>query len=158
MFRRIGRPAVHGPLLTAEEFGRRVGIGRVQTVRHPCAAGMVVGASKDRHEWRIDWPAFYAWLAGPSVPEGEIIGSRELARLPDLVGDDARPEVAAAVNQMLSPERGRADMADPRPPWPLTATRDNRRGQRARAQAVSDRRRPLESIAVRCSPPARAGM
>ena len=67
-------------LLTAEEFGGRVQIGRVQTVRTLCAEGRVPGARKIGPGWRIHWPTFYEALAGPGVPEGEIVTSGQLAR------------------------------------------------------------------------------
>jgi hypothetical protein len=83
--RRPGAPA-SADTLTAEEFGRRVQIGRVQTARGLCAAGLVPGARKvgrpdgRGQEWEIHWPTFYEALAGPGVAEGEIVTSRQLAR------------------------------------------------------------------------------
>ena len=61
------------------EFGELVGIGRVHTVRNLCRLGLVPGGAKVGHDWRIHFPTFYAALAGPGVPVGRIIGSRELA-------------------------------------------------------------------------------
>jgi hypothetical protein len=76
-----GTPSGRGAdTLTAEEFGKRVHISRVETVRRLCAAGLVPGASKIGREWRIHWPTFYAALAGPGVPVGEVVTSAELAR------------------------------------------------------------------------------
>jgi|SRR5579859_7979791 len=76
-----GSPSGRGAdFLTAEEFGSRVHIGRVHTVRSLCAGGLVPGASKIGREWRIHWPTFYAALAGPGVPDGEVVTSAELAR------------------------------------------------------------------------------
>jgi hypothetical protein len=66
--------------LTAEEFGARVGMRRVRTVTDLCAAGLVPGASKIGHEWRVHWPTFYAAVAGPGVPDGDVVNSAELAR------------------------------------------------------------------------------
>ena len=67
-------------VLTAEEFAARVQIRRVHTVTDLCAAGVVPGASKIGHEWRVHWPTFYAAVAGPGVPDGEVVTSRQLAR------------------------------------------------------------------------------
>ena len=76
-----GSPSDPGTvLLTAEEFGGRVQIDRVQTVRTLCAEGLVPGARKIGPGWRIHWPTFYQALAGPGVPEGEIVTSGQLAR------------------------------------------------------------------------------
>jgi hypothetical protein len=76
-----GSPRGRGAdILTAEEFGGLVHIGRVRTVTDLCAAGQVPGATKIGHEWRIHWPAFYAAVAGPGIPEGEVVTSGELAR------------------------------------------------------------------------------
>jgi hypothetical protein len=66
--------------VTAEEFGRRVQFGRVQTVRTLCAEGRIPGAKKAGSSWEIHWPTFYEALAGPGVPEGEIVTSGQLAR------------------------------------------------------------------------------
>jgi hypothetical protein len=82
-----GSPSARGvDNVSAEEWGRRVQIGRVQTARGLCAAGLVPGAQKvDRpdgrgQEWEIHWPTFYEALAGPGVAEGEIVTSHQLAR------------------------------------------------------------------------------
>ena len=90
-----GSPSARGvDFVTAEEFGRRVQIDRVQTVRTLCAQGLVPGARKvarpDRRgqEWEIHWPTFYEALAGAGVAEGEIVTSGQLARylgVPDRV-------------------------------------------------------------------------
>ena len=75
-----GSPSGPGAdILTSEEFARRVHIRRVQTVQELCAAGQVPGATKIGHEWRIHWPTFYAAVAGPGVPLGELLTSRQLA-------------------------------------------------------------------------------
>jgi hypothetical protein len=68
-----------GGALTAEEFAARVHIRRVHTVTDLCAAGKVPGATKIGHEWRVHWPTFYAAVAGPGVPDGEVVTSRQLA-------------------------------------------------------------------------------
>ena len=70
----------HADILTAEEFAVRVHIRRVHTVTDLCADGVVPGASKIGHEWRIHWPTFYAAVAGPGVPDGEVVTSRQLAQ------------------------------------------------------------------------------
>ena len=76
-----GSPSGGGAdVLTAEEFAVRVQIRRVHTVTDLCAAGVVPGASKIGHEWRVHWPTFYAAVAGPGVPDGEVVTSRQLAR------------------------------------------------------------------------------
>jgi len=67
-------------ILTAEEFAARVQIRRVHTVTDLCADGVVPGAGKIGREWRIHWPTFYAAVAGPGVPDGEVVTSRQLAR------------------------------------------------------------------------------
>ena len=76
-----GSPSGGGAdVLTAEEFAVRVQMRRVHTVTDLCAAGVVPGASKIGHEWRVHWPTFYAAVAGPGVPDGEVVTSRQLAR------------------------------------------------------------------------------
>lgn len=67
-------------VLTAEEFAVRVQIRRVHTVTDLCADGVVPGASKIGRDWRVHWPTFYAAVAGPGVPDGEVVTSRQLAR------------------------------------------------------------------------------
>jgi hypothetical protein len=67
-------------ILTAEEFGARVHIRRVRTVTDLCASGEVPGASKIGKEWRVHWPTFYEAVAGPGVPDGDVVNSTELAR------------------------------------------------------------------------------
>jgi len=68
-------------VVDSAEFGELVGIGRVHTVRRLCREGLVPGATKVSHDWRIHWPTFYAALAGPGVAEGRIIGPRQLASM-----------------------------------------------------------------------------
>src|SRR5271157_6032096 len=68
-------------LLTAEQFGERIGIRRVHTIRSLCREGQVPGASKVGHDWRIHFPTFYAALAGPGIPVGRIVNSGQLARM-----------------------------------------------------------------------------
>jgi hypothetical protein len=96
-------PSARGvDVLTAEEFGRRVQIGRVQTVRSLCAQDLVPGARKVTRpdgrgqEWEIYWPTFYEALAGPGVAEGEIVTSRQLARYLGGVPDRAVRRASAA--------------------------------------------------------------
>jgi hypothetical protein len=67
-------------LLGSAEFGEKLGIDRVHTVRSLCAAGLVPGAYKVGKDWRIHFPAFYEALAGPGVPVGRIVTSAWLAR------------------------------------------------------------------------------
>src|SRR5260370_40367256 len=74
-----GSPSGGADILTAEEFADRVHIRRVHTVTALCASGVVPGASKIGHEWRVRWPTFYAAVAGPGVPDGEVVTSRQLA-------------------------------------------------------------------------------
>lgn len=73
-------------LVDSARFGEMVGIGRVHTIRSLCRDDLVPGASKIGHEWKIHFATFYAALAGPGVPVGRVVKSRELARLlgPDI--------------------------------------------------------------------------
>ena len=68
-------------MLSSAEFGEKLGIGRVHTVRSLCAMGLVPGADKVGKDWRIHFPTFYEALAGPGIPVGRIVTSAWLARL-----------------------------------------------------------------------------
>lgn len=66
-------------VLTAEQLAGRLGIGDVQVVRRLAASGIIPGWRAVR-EWRFSWAEVYEWIAGPGVPDGEIVTARELAR------------------------------------------------------------------------------
>ena len=65
-------------ILTAEELAPRIKIKFAQTIRDAATAGEVPCMPAGRL-LLFSWKAFYEWLAGPGIPEGEILTARELA-------------------------------------------------------------------------------
>ena len=72
-------------ILTAEELAARLGLD-VQTVRDLAGAGVLPGGRAGRR-WLFSWAAVYTWIAGPGVPDSEILSTRQLARR---IGVDVR--------------------------------------------------------------------
>lgn len=73
------QPGRDPDILTAAEVADRLHIKYVQTVRDAAAAGIIPGL-RTGHQWRFSWRAVYAAVAGPGIPDGEIVDSRQLAR------------------------------------------------------------------------------
>jgi excisionase family DNA binding protein len=63
-------------VLTTEELAARLGLD-VQTVLELLAAGVLPGQRVGRR-WLSSWTAVYTWIAGPGVPDGEILSARQL--------------------------------------------------------------------------------
>jgi excisionase family DNA binding protein len=80
--RDVGVPAAEDDrdpdILTTEELAGRLGLD-VQTVLDLLAAGVLPGQRVGRR-WLSSWTAIYTWIAGPGVPDGEILSARQLGR------------------------------------------------------------------------------
>jgi len=63
-------------VLTTEELADRLGLD-VQTVLDLLATGVLPGHRVGRR-WLSSWTAVYTWIAGPGVPDGEIVSARQL--------------------------------------------------------------------------------
>lgn len=70
-------------IVDSEEFARLTGLYQ-HTVTDLAATGAlppgVAARPGERGNWLFNFPAFYAALAGPGVPFGEIVGAAELGR------------------------------------------------------------------------------
>lgn len=73
-----GQPA-DPDILTTDQLAERLGISDRQTLRNLAASGVVPGWRVGR-EWRYSWQEVYGWIAGPGVPDGEVVTAEELAR------------------------------------------------------------------------------
>jgi hypothetical protein len=75
------RPEGRDPdVLTAAELAARLGVRDVQTLRDAMASGDIP-AGRPGHEWLASWRAVYEWLAGPGVPDGDVVDAAKLGRL-----------------------------------------------------------------------------
>lgn len=72
-------------ILDARELAARLAIKDDKIIRDLAAAGelpgMRVGSGS---QWVFSWAAVYAWLAGPGIPDGEILDVKQLAEKLDI--------------------------------------------------------------------------
>jgi hypothetical protein len=81
LYRRIAGPGVpDGPVLSAAQLAARLGFRSPQTVTDLAAAGELQ-AAKIGHMWLFAWAAIYERIAGPGVPDGQVLSAAQLGRL-----------------------------------------------------------------------------
>jgi hypothetical protein len=66
-------------ILTAGQLALRLDIKDLPTIRKATGADGIPGIRVGQ-ELRYSWRAVYEWLAGPGVPQGEILDAAELGR------------------------------------------------------------------------------
>ena len=66
-------------ILTTDQLAERLGISDRQGLRNLAASGTVPGWRVGGN-WRYSWAEVYGWIAGPGIPDGEIVTAGELAR------------------------------------------------------------------------------
>jgi len=87
-------PARDADILDAAQLADRVHLS-VQTTRRLLARGVFPGTRIGR-DWRVSWRAAYERIAGPGVPDGEIVHARQLARILGLPDDRKLRRAAGA--------------------------------------------------------------
>jgi hypothetical protein len=79
LYQRIAGPGVpDGPVLSAAQLAARLGFRDPQTVTDLAAAGELAGCKVGRG-WLFAWVAIYQRIAGPGVPDGEVLSAAQLA-------------------------------------------------------------------------------
>ena len=67
-----------GEVLSAAQLAARLGFRDPQTVTDLAAAGELAGC-KVGGTWLFAWAAIYQRIAGPGVPDGEVLSAAQLA-------------------------------------------------------------------------------